>query len=629
MDRIYVTKVGSILYYLGYSYNDNFCYFSAGGSIFYQISYPNNNCKSPILSDDGSQLYICDTSEFKLYVMSISIVNENITLDYWQSYDYSSQMNTLMNNQRMNMAFPLGDTTFEGMSSKYDNIELSSRIAPFGHSPEIGICVICINCTYHVTTYLNDSAGYSETGTEYERNGPGFLLLIYNEKSDSLITPYLMARENSSGYWSENEGDVAYLATTDFNGEPMGNKIKAIVGDDKYNFIYFNCPYMTYKTIQTDKNWNLYYSFGYLNSTNKSLNSTWQKFMNGNFFHQTSNIFRNSYGYYTGDIIAYYSIQRSEYVIRTADERRGFGTVRITDIFETPVRDNIYDFQYTFKTVIGTDETDERSSFNHTMIFSFAEESMQTAVSFIRISDGLNYLTPNRFFYNGEPINLIRPNVLSFIRPVYTDGSIIVYYDTSTGYIYSNSDLTNINLTYKNEKDFELFMPGLIQDFISIVLTKNNILYWTTDALNTVNVDGEKHQIPALYIEQIDDAKGNWQNLPDDITELTVFSQTSLGVFLENSVYEFQYNVDNDVYLLTPTKLQLGNRKGSQVLANYDAQSIFITNIKGLMSLTYEDFVQSTEQIYNYLTENIMSEYDKFADAAIKLYQYKEKQVFL
>ena len=70
VDRIYVTKVGNILYYLAYAYDTAFCYLSAGGSLFYQINYPNNNCKEPILSDDGTALYICDTSDIKYHIMS-------------------------------------------------------------------------------------------------------------------------------------------------------------------------------------------------------------------------------------------------------------------------------------------------------------------------------------------------------------------------------------------------------------------------------------------------------------------------------------------------------------------------------------------------------------------------------
>ena len=105
----------------------------------------------------------------------------------------------------MNMAVSQTGDSFQMLSSKYDNIELTSRILPFGHSPETGICVVCINCNYTVTSYLNSVNGYSETGTNGSRSGPGFLLLIYNEHSENLITPYLMARETNIGYWTDDE----------------------------------------------------------------------------------------------------------------------------------------------------------------------------------------------------------------------------------------------------------------------------------------------------------------------------------------------------------------------------------------------------------------------------------------
>ena len=93
---------------------------------------------------------------------------------------------------------------------------------------------------------------------------------------------------------------------------------------------------------------------------------------------------------------------------------------------------------------------------------------------------------------------------------------------------------------------------------------------------------------------------------------------------METTAYQFTYDSANDNYYLSKTKLSLGNRDGADMLLSYDGNNIYITTLKGLSTLNYQDFVQSTEQIYKYLTEAIMDTYQRFAKEPIKLCQYKD-----
>lgn len=111
----------------------------------------------------------------------------------------------------------------------------------------------------------------------------------------------------------------------------------------------------------------------------------------------------------------------------------------------------------------------------------------------------------------------------------------------------------------------------------------------------------------------------------DDITYLIVFNQYSTGVFLEDAVYEIIYSESDGLYRKYPTKLQLGCKNGANVLSGYDGATMYIATLKGINGLTYQDFVQSTEQIYKYLTEPLMSDYYTWAGTSpINLYQYKD-----
>lgn len=111
----------------------------------------------------------------------------------------------------------------------------------------------------------------------------------------------------------------------------------------------------------------------------------------------------------------------------------------------------------------------------------------------------------------------------------------------------------------------------------------------------------------------------------DDITYLIVFNQYSTGVFLEDAVYEIIYSESDGLYRKYPTKLQLGCKNGANVLSGYDGATMYIATLKGINGLTYQNFVQSTEQIYKYLTEPLMSDYYAWAGTSpINLYQYKD-----
>ena len=111
----------------------------------------------------------------------------------------------------------------------------------------------------------------------------------------------------------------------------------------------------------------------------------------------------------------------------------------------------------------------------------------------------------------------------------------------------------------------------------------------------------------------------------DDITYLIVFNQYSTGVFLEDAVYEIIYSESDGLYRKYPTKLQLGCKNGANVLSGYDGATMYIATLKGINGLTYQDFVQSTEQIYKYLTEPLMSDYYTWAGTSpVNLYQYKD-----
>ena len=625
-DFVTATKAGNseTLFYLAYKKGQSYCYLSVDGTVFNQINFPSETCKSPVMSDDGSSLFVIDATDDTIYMMTITMNEQAAIIGSWTSYHF-----TLPDNIGVNMLVQAGSgTSFTMMSSKYTGVELvDNDVLPFGHSPETGKCCYIIHCKYRIRTYENNVNGYSETGLVYDSSTGsgesgttnGFILLIY---LNGEIKTYLLMRNqmNSSDIWTSSE-----MIQND------SNRIRMVVGgnESEYNYVILNSVLFYYHTIEFDVNWTPYYSFNYHYATGvKVNNAAFVNYINPNeadIIGDVLNLLRGDNNFYSGDTIATYQVSDNSIEIKTAGVTatgaNGFRTSYIEDVrYIRNDNDDIYDFKYKYRDTNDFSETGQRQENPITFDGSYTDEVWSDIGDYVRISNSTNFLGNEAFHYNGTTIPLIRPDNLLNVRPVYTDGNLIVYYDIVNGRLYSSDYNGTIVVDTLKQGSYPTFIPDIVTNFITIALSVGNILHWSTDVKSEIELDdGTTHTIPQLYIED-----GNSVNLSDEITALTPFNQTSLGVFLPQNVYELQYDTDNDVYLLTPTKLQLGNKKGSDVLPAYDGATIFITNLKGLIGLTYQDFVQSTEQIYNYLTENIMTNYDAFANAPIKLYQYKD-----
>lgn len=230
------------------------------------------------------------------------------------------------------------------------------------------------------------------------------------------------------------------------------------------------------------------------------------------------------------------------------------------------------------------------------------------------MSDGQDILSDKWYYHNNTIYPLLSNNINDVFYPLYVsnDGSYFVYYNSYNNTIYTNNYEGYATIDVLNYGSLNYIIPDFFENFITSVITIGDKLYQSQTRF-------DNDDRPLLYFPIDSEVK-----FIDNITNLVVFSQTSLGVFLENFVYEYQYSTDNEVFTLTPTKLQLGCKEGADILVGYDGSTIFMTQLKGVAGLTYADFVQSTEQVYNYLSDNIMDLYDSFkSDEKIKLYQYK------
>ena len=227
----------------------------------------------------------------------------------------------------------------------------------------------------------------------------------------------------------------------------------------------------------------------------------------------------------------------------------------------------------------------------------------------------LGYALTDSYLYNiadNLRIAQLKPG-----RPVYVNNKGVTIWQIDTD-LYTNQYTNTIEVDYTNVGEVKYILPQHSVDFITTCLSQDNVFYQSSKSLYDVDKTAGKN---LFYIPEVKDKQNV---LTDKITALVNFSQTALGIFLETTAYQFTYDSANDNYYLSKTKLSLGNRDGADMLLSYDGNNIYITTLKGLSTLNYQDFVQSTEQIYKYLTEAIMDTYQRFAKEPIKLCQYKD-----
>lgn len=250
-----------------------------------------------------------------------------------------------------------------------------------------------------------------------------------------------------------------------------------------------------------------------------------------------------------------------------------------------------------------------------------------------KMSIDSNNLAANYFvYYNGGFIPYL-PGLsatinIASIYPAYIQGSTILWYNGYDDTFYTNEYEGTVLVDYTTKGKVKYLIPNLSTQFITTTIATAQQVYISED-LGFTSVDGTPVGAN-IHGDIIYVPESSLVEYPSEVTAFANFASNSLGVFLENSVYELQYTTRDNlpVYISSKSKLQLGNRKNADVLMSYDGNMIFVTTIKGLNALTYQDFTQNQGQVYNYLSENIMTQYQEFATEPIKLYQYKD-YVFL
>ena len=214
------------------------------------------------------------------------------------------------------------------------------------------------------------------------------------------------------------------------------------------------------------------------------------------------------------------------------------------------------------------------------------------------------------FILNNElKINNLSYNILetdgypkSYDTEIYT-----IYKD---GKIYSNVYRDPVIVSYTTDGEIKPIIFQDVDELEDYYFVNDKTLYISDNRVETVG------GIEKLYIH-------DYTNTDEPIVNIRKISSTELAVFTENNIFYVTYDSENKLYYLRKSLIPLGCLKGSDVITSYDGTRTIFPTKQGIVALTYQNFVATTEQTLTFLTDGIRNRYDKLAQKPIKFCQYK------
>lgn len=242
----------------------------------------------------------------------------------------------------------------------------------------------------------------------------------------------------------------------------------------------------------------------------------------------------------------------------------------------------------------------EDAALTCTPVPTYAQLSTKKSTKFIISSYDSSILT-NNYLYVDDTIIFLLFNAI----PIYNYGTLYVKYNQQIYTSYLVNPIT-IDLLIEGTTNYKYF--SFVEDYDCLFLAKDNTLY--------INSQKTDDGLFLWYLPTV-----NTQEFNSTITNVHILSKTELGVFLKDCVW---YVTSSDYgYTYTKSKLQVGCKLGGDVITSYDGKDVIFSTERGLVSMSYQDFVSSTEQTLTYMSDVIQYSFCNYNASAIKLFVYK------
>ena len=214
---------------------------------------------------------------------------------------------------------------------------------------------------------------------------------------------------------------------------------------------------------------------------------------------------------------------------------------------------------------------------------------------FVINSDNANQIASNHYIHDSSALI---PTLIAAVPLKFTNDILVAATDTN---IYKTTD--KVELTVQTDGEIKYFVPDYFVELNDFYFAKDNNMYESQ-----YPSDGEfKWYFP----------KSKTEIFESKITNIHPISKTEIAIFLDNAIY---YASSTELY---KSKLGVGLKDGSDVITTFDGKNIIFATPRGLVAMSYQDFIASTEQSLTYLSDTIFKRFFEFSKEPIKLYQYK------
>lgn len=235
------------------------------------------------------------------------------------------------------------------------------------------------------------------------------------------------------------------------------------------------------------------------------------------------------------------------------------------------------------------------------------------------LSDPQGYLLTNKYLFDyldyTSNTTEYKPIPLLFeAKPIahyYSGNKKDCLYVATENAVYVNSTNNVITVSELTEGEINYFLPEHDALLSNYYFSKDNKLYISSPAVQlNVNTDKTISETKIdfeWYLPEI-----NKQEFDFDITNLHTISNTDVAIFFEHSVSYVNWDSDVQAYRYWKSKLQTGCKPGCDVLTTYDGKYVVFTSERGLVALTSQEFMATTEQAITYLSDTIYNMFQEY-----------------
>lgn len=183
-----------------------------------------------------------------------------------------------------------------------------------------------------------------------------------------------------------------------------------------------------------------------------------------------------------------------------------------------------------------------------------------------------------------------------------------LYLATTDG-VYSSNFNGQFEIDRLTKGDNKLFVPHTDSQLDNYYFSRSNTLYIS----KLTDSEDFKWYFPKINTQVFDNAISNLHPITED----------TMAIFFRDGVYRCLWDSDVSAYRYYKTRVQVGCREDSDVLTTFDGKYTMFASDRGLVAMSYQDFVASTEQALTYVSDSIYQRFINFSNnAGIKLYKY-------